>query len=372
MGGKRLPLRWTAVGGAAAVLVLAAAGATFAETAAVRITVPPQRIDAHVTLNLDSSTGLTTRRIESHVTDVAQGMASGTVTVAPAYATGSARLMFVCPAATAINPCPVPYPLPAHTVLATFKGVKFLTQAAVIFTLDSLVQNVAIRAMATGAAGNQPPGAIELMPNGPRQISVFNPYATSGGVDGGTAAVVQQSDIDAARATLATRVTDHLTSLVVAQTGGLTYATDGPPSMDITSDHAAGDQAQTFSVTMTGTLVAYAFSSQDAQAMLRTVMQPMVWPGYELLNAIDAKFTAVQGGAATVSVDAVGYAVPKVSTQSIRRQLTGLGTADAYARLRQQFPGSSVEVRTTPLQLPWLPVMVDHITVTLTVQSRST
>src|SRR4029077_9754444 len=171
-----------------------------------------------------------------------------------------------------------PYTLHAQSVLATFKGVRFLTQAAVTFTLGCRGQSWVIRAMTTGAAGNQPPGAIEVMPNGPRQIMVFNPYATSGGVDGGTAAVVQQSDIDAARATLATRVTDDLTSLVVAQTGGLTYATDGPPSMDITSDHAVGDQAQTFNVTMTAKLVAYAFSSQDAQAMLRTVIQPMVWP----------------------------------------------------------------------------------------------
>ncbi|GEM_PF-6537356 len=67
----------------------------------------------------------------------------------------------------------------------------------------------------------------------------------------------------------------------------------------------------------------------------------MVWPGYQLLDYIDAKFTAVQGSTATVSADATGYAAPKVSTATIRAQLAGLGLSDAYGRIRQDFPGSS-------------------------------
>src|SRR5579859_5079912 len=114
MAGNRLSLRPLYVAGAAAVLVLAGASISYAETASVHITVPPQRIVTHITVNLANAPGLTTRRIESHVTDIAQGTATGTTTIAPAYATGSVRLRDTCSLVTTF-----PYTLPAGAVVWT-------------------------------------------------------------------------------------------------------------------------------------------------------------------------------------------------------------------------------------------------------------
>lgn len=366
MAGKPLSLRPLYVAGAAAVLVLAGASISYAETASVHITVPPQRIETHITVNLANAPGLTTRRIESHVTDIAQGAATGTTTIAPAYATGSVRLRDACSVAP-----PLPYTLPAGTVVWTNRNVRFLTQSPVTFTACNQTQPVGIHAVAPGSAGNQPPGAIIWIQNGPLAFNVVNDQATTGGVDGGPAAVVQQSDIDAVRTSLTTRVTNDLNALMSSDAAGMNYAVEGQPTMQITSDHSAGDQASSFTVTMTGTLVGYTLSYQDGEAIIRGAMQPIVWPGYELADRIDASWTTVQGSGATVSADAVGYAVPKLSAANLRSQLAGLPMSAADWRIRHQFPGSSVEIRSTPLQLPWLPVRSENINVTLTVQQSA-
>jgi hypothetical protein len=149
----------------------------------------------------------------------------------------------------------------------------------------------------------------------------------------------------------------------------MTYLLDAPPVTAFTADHAVGDETPTFTVTATAKLGARAFSNSEAQAILRHVLQPMVWSGYRLADPIHASYQidATVGDSLVVKAVAVGYAAPTLSSNTERSQLRGLGVSDAFARLRHDFPGSAIDIRTQPLALPWLPLITDHIDLTMTV-----
>jgi hypothetical protein len=135
-----------------------------------------------------------------------------------------------------------------------------------------------------------------------------------------------------------------------------------------------GDQAQTFSLTVTGKLGASVFSDADAQAVLRAALKPRLTPGYQLTaDPIKAKYQlvpAADGVGVVISADAVGYAVPQTAISGLRARVKGLSVAAAERRLAHDFPGSSIAIRTGPGWAPLLPLFADHIIVRVSVLPR--
>jgi hypothetical protein len=353
--------------GALAVVAAAAGAVVYSETAAIRIAVPPQRLEAHLAFNSGGMAGLALQHLAAQVTDSAQGTATGISAVGPKYASGQVTFTLVCPVYGTCQPRTEP----AGEVVMTAKGFRYTTSSSVYLQPGAQTATVAILAMTPGAAGNTGAGNITIAINGGQYVTVINQLPVVGGSDTKVAPVIKQSDIDAMRAALTSRVTAALNTALMSQTSGMTYAVDGPPLLDFRSDHAVGSQVQTFTVTATGKLTATAFSMDATQAMLRAVLQPMVRPGYALRpDPIQADFQFVPAAKTTdlvITADAVGYAVPTVSMSSLQAALKGLSPSDARSRLRHDFPNSTVDLRMTPFALPWLPIIANHINVTVVV-----
>jgi hypothetical protein len=361
--------------GALTVLVAVYASLVLTETAAIKIAVPPQRIEATIALNSTAVGNLPVQHLGVGVTETAQGTASS-LTIAPAYAAGEVTFRFSCGWQQPCNPVQVP----SGTVVATITGryVRFATQATVtvlpVQPGGYHETTVGIRALAIGAGGNVTYGIIDVIENSPSPgLQVFNRHPTTGGVTGRVAQIVQQQDMDAVEAALAAKVKSELDSAMSAAAAGMTFIADGSPLMAFQSDRAVGDEAPTFTVTLTGKEGARAFANTAAQAILRAALQPMVRPGYELRDPIQADYQ-MQAGSGTnfvIAAHAVGFAEPKTSISTERDRLKGLGLSDAYARLRHDFPGSEIDIHTRPLALPWLPLMTDHINLTMVVETAT-
>src|ERR1700674_3397097 len=132
---------------ALAVLFAAIGSLLYTETAAVKVSVPPQRVVALVTL----AAGLQTQLIHANVTDNQQGTAS-TVVTNPTYASG--QVVFTC------SPqCKqAPLTIPPGTLVSTAKSLGYTTQSAVVVTTSTgSSAPVAVRATASGAAWNADP-----------------------------------------------------------------------------------------------------------------------------------------------------------------------------------------------------------------------
>jgi hypothetical protein len=371
MRDKPSRLRVALLLGALTALVAAYASLVFTETAAIKVAVPPQRLEANIALNTTAAGNLQIQHLDVAVTETAQGTASS-VTIASAYAVGEVTFRFSCGWQQPCNPVQVH----SGTVVATITGryVRFATQATVtVLPVQPGAYHettVGIRALAIGAGGNVTYGIIDVIENPSPGLQVFNRHPTTGGVTGRVAQIVEQSDMDAVQAALAAKARSKLDSAMSAKAAGMTYLVEGPPVMAFTSDRAVGDEAPTFTVTLATKQGARAFSNSAAQAILRPALQPLVWPGYELSNSIQAEYQ-MQAGTGTnlvITAHAVGFAVPSLSSRTERDRLKGLSTSDAYASLRHDYPGSAVDISTKPLALPWLPLITDHINLTMVVQ----
>ena len=348
---------------ALAVLFAALGSLLYTETATVKISVPPQRVVALVTL----AAGLQTQRIKADVTDSQQGTAS-TVLTNPTYAVG--QVVFTCAPACK----QAPFTIPQGSLVATANALGYTTQAAAeILTVSGQSAPVAVRATAAGASWNAAPNTVTTIANSPdANLHVTNPTPMTGGTNPHSAQIIQQSDFDAVRNALTVKVNDELTAALKFNAHGMTYVADGVPVINLMSDHNVGDETPTFTITMTGTQAAIAFSESQALALMRSALEAKI-PASEVLtnDPIEAVYQVGQANAnGDVSVDAKasGFAIPKLSQQSLRSQIRGLTPAQAARSLQRTAPGSLIEIRISPPAMPWLPVVPDHISITIVVE----
>lgn len=348
---------------ALAVLFAAVGSLLYTETADVKLSVPPQRVVALVTL----AAGLQTQRIHADVTDSQQGTAS-TVLTNPTYAAG--QVVFTC--APACKQAPLS--IPQGTLVTTAKSLGYATQAAVqITTTTGSSASVAVRATAPGAAWNADPNTLTTVANSPdANLHVTNPTPISGGANPRSAQIIQQSDFDAVRNALTVKVNDELAVALKFNAHGMSFVADGVPVINLTSDHNVGDEAPTFTITMTGTAGAVAFSDTQALALLRSALEAKIPVGDELtddpIQAVYQIGQANANGDVSVTAKASGFAIPKLSQQSLRSQIRGLTPAQAASSLQRTAPGSLIEIRISPSAMPWLPVVADHISLTIVVE----
>ena len=245
---------------ALAVLFAAAGSLLFTETADVKLSVPPQRVVALITL----AAGLQTQRIHADVTDSQQGTAS-TVVTNPTSAAG--HVVFSC--SPACKQAPVT--IPQGTLVTTAKSLGYTTQAAVMVTTTTgSSAPVAVRATAPGAAWNADANTLTTIANSPdANLHVTNAAAITGGANPRSAQVIQQSDFDAVRTALTVKINDELAVALKFNAHGMSFVADGAPVINLTSDHSVGDETPTFTITMTGTSGAVAFSDSQALALIR-------------------------------------------------------------------------------------------------------
>jgi hypothetical protein len=355
---------------AVAVLVAALGSFMYAETASVMLSVPPQKLVASTTLSGSQTGGdLKTHHIEATNTQ-SQGGAASTVQIGPTYATG--QVVFSCPSPA----CASPLTIEAGTLVTTERLLGYATQATATVTRTQSA-TVAVRATASGASWNTAQHTITVINNLPdANLHVTNALPIRGGTDARTAQVIQQSDWDAVRSALETRVADALDLALKAKAIQMSYIANGPPALTVTSNHKVGEMVSSFVITMTGTIGATAFSDSDAQALIRAVFEAKIPPGKQLTSdPIEITWQILQtspNGDLSVNGTALGYVAPELSTDTLRARIRGLSSADARKSLQRDVPGSTVEIRISPVAIPWLPLIEEHITVTVVVQPATT
>ena len=356
---------------AACVLVAGLGSLAYLETASVKVSVPPKRLEADVTLNGGVGLGhdLATQHVDATVTESLQGTAS-TVQISATSATGQVLFTYSCLPV----PCLNPITLPSGTIVSTVQMLHFATQAPATLKPPSSTVEVPVRAVAPGAAGNTSKETITVIDKNPapQNLRVTNPAPTTGGADGRTVQIIQQSDYDAVRTMLATKVTEELDAALKAKAPGTSYAPDGPPLLTVASDHAVGDETPTFTLMMTGSLGVTAFSDGDARRLLRSALEAKLpaseqWTSDPIETSYQIQQASLNGDV-TISGVAIGYVTPRLSVVSLRTRIRGLSLNEARSQLRRVLPGSQIEIRTSPKSMPWLPLNVDRISLTVFVE----
>ena len=353
------------------VVVLVAAGGSllFLETASVKLSVPPQSVGALVSLSGPQSGALPTQHIQANITESQQGTAS-TVQISATYAAG--QVVFSCSPACQRAPVVIAQ----GQLITTAKSLGYATQAAATITTTTGSATVTVRATSPGAAWNADLDTLtNIVNNSDSGLKVTNPAPIAGGVNPRSAQVIQQSDYDTVRSALTVKVTNELGAALNVNAQGMLYVGDPQPVITVTSDHNVGDETPSFTITMTGTIGGTAFVESQAKAIMMAALRAKIPPGQELtsdpVQIIYQAVPASAGGDVVVIGKAVGYIVPKLSRDSLSAQIRGLSPTEAAKSLQRTAPGSLVEIRISPAVAPFLPLLTNHISVTVIVESNS-
>ena len=353
---------------AVVVLVAVLGSLLYAETATVKLTVPPQKLGATATLSGSQTGGdLKTQHIDATASKSLGGTAM-TVFIEPKFATGKVAFKYSCKTSCQTRPITIS----AGTLVTSATLLGYATQAVAIVEPPTWTTTAAVRATSPGTAWNTGKNTITAINDNPTpDLHVSNPAAITGGTDGRSAQVIQQSDWDAVVNQLTPMVTDALDLALRDKVPDMSFINNGPPLMTVTSDHRIGDSTPTFTITMTGRVGATAFSNADAVRLIRSALDAKIPPGQELISdQVQITWQILQtspSGDITVNGTALGFIAPKLSTDTLRARIRGLSPTQARKSLEQTVPGSAVEIRVSPGVLPWLPLISEHIHLTVVV-----
>lgn len=353
---------------AVVVLVAALGSLVYAETATVKLSVPPQKLGATATLSGSQTGGdLKTQHIDATATKSLDGTAM-TVFIEPKYASGQVVFKYTCKTGCVTSR----FAVSAGTLVTSATLLGYATQAVAVLQPPTWTTTVAVRATSPGTAWNTGKNTITAINDSPTpDLHVSNPAAITGGTDGRSAPVIQQSDWDAVLNQLTPMVTDALDLALRDKVPDMSFIDNGPPLMTVTSNHQIGDITQTFTITMTGRVGATAFSNSDAVRLIRSALDAKIPPGQELTSdQVQITWQILQtspNGDITVNGTAVGFIAPKLSTDNLRARIRGLSPTQARKSLETAVPGSTAEIRVSPGLLPWLPLIAEHIHLTVVV-----
>jgi len=336
------------------------------ETATVKLVVPSSKLVANVTIKGGPhGQDLVTTTIHADVTDSQQGTASN-IPVPATPATG--LVTFTC------SPCsPNETPIPFGTTVSTAAGVHYDVAPASIAPSHTFVQ-VPIRALMPGTAGNTAANTVTVIDKPIANVKVTNPNPIAGGADATTKQVIQQSDLDSVQLGLTAKVSQDIDAALKAQAEGLNYLTDGQPTLKVTADHKVGDQVATFNMTIAATLSAVAFSQAQADAIMRNALDKNLPKKYQLTADPIQTVYQVQkpsaNGDITIKGTGFGVMVPNVTAGELTARIRGMRVDAARQQLQLLAPGTTVDISVKP-SVPWLPVLQDHIHLTIVVVSAT-
>lgn len=350
-----------------AVLAAALGSLVVMETATVKLTVPSSKVSANLTISGGpSGRQLTTTHIQASVTDNVQ-VTSSTVVEPPTYASG--QVLFSC------SPCPTsPQAIPEGTVVSAssiFGKVHFATLAGVTVSSTTKSASAAIRALVPGTSGNVAARTVTFIDQPIAGVTVTNPAPIAGGVDATASQVVAQSDLDVAQSLLTAQVTQDLNATLKAQAEGLDYLPDGQPGFTYAADHKVGDKVPSFTMTVTATLGAIAFSQGKADALMRAALEKKIARGFQLTtDPIQTSYQIARpsaNGDVSIKGTAVGVVVPNVTAGELQTRIKGMRVDAARRELEGLAPGATIDIVVKP-NVPWLPVLQSHIAVTIVIE----
>lgn len=340
-----------------AMLAVVAAGASllYTERAVVKLSLPSKHVAVtDAVLNGSAPGALATTQLTASVTESQTGTSSS-ISLPASNATGWVK--FWCSPMTS---CPSGYTVAAGTILQSVSGVRYATESSASFPSCAPSSMIAVYALTPGSPGNAGAGAV-VYGQFPGYIHVTNPGAVAGGADPRTVSVVQQSQIDALVAPLQAKVAGELAAQLKSSAGKLDYFTAGAPSFTVTSDHRAGDNAATFTVSVAGTLQATAFAADAARAVLLGDLERQSPAGYGLVKGSFEATYSLQAGSVVGS--ASGLITPAIDPGVMATSLRGLNASQAETWLQERAPGATLQIQTSPVGMPRLPLLTDHITI---------
>ncbi|HEX9100030.1 MAG TPA: baseplate J/gp47 family protein [Candidatus Dormibacteraeota bacterium] len=351
---------------AIAVLAAALGSLVVMETATVKLVVPASKLVANVTMKGGPhGQDLVTTTISADVSDSLQGTAT-TISVPATLATG--QVVFTC------SPCPTsPIPIPNGTTVSTAAGVHYdVASGEVSAAHPSLT--VAAHALVAGKAGNTAANTVTVIDKPILNVKVTNPQPFIGGTDAAANQVIQQSDLDRVQLALTAKVSQDIDAALKAQAEGLNYLTDGQPALKVTTDHKVGDQVATFNMTIEATLSAVAFSQAQADTIMRNALDQKLPKKFQLtadpIQTVYQVQKPTAGGDVTIKGTGTGIIVPNVTAGDLKARIRGMRVDAARQELELLAPGTTVDISVKP-SVPWLPVLQDHINLTIVVVSAT-
>lgn len=360
---SKQPLLPAYVLSAIAVVAAALGSLVVMETATVKLVVPASKLVANVTMKGGPhGQDLVTTTIVADISDSEQGTAS-TVPVPATLATG--QVVFTC------NPCSSTTPIPLGTTVSTSAGIHYDVASGEVSSTHKSV-TVAAHAVVPGKAGNAAANTVTVIDKPIPNVTVTNPQQFAGGTDATTNQMIHQSDLDKVQLELTARVSQDVDAALRAQAEGLNYLTDGQPTLKVTTDHKVGDQVATFNMTIAATLSAVAFSQAQADTIMRNALDQKLPKKFQLTADPIQTVYQVQkpsaNGDITIKGTGTGVIVPNVTASELKARIRGMRVDAARQQLQLLAPGTTVDITVKP-SVPWLPVLQDHINLTIVVES---
>jgi hypothetical protein len=355
-----------------ATVVLVAAGGSllFMETASVKLSVPRHSIEAYVPLAGGPTGGpLQTQRIAASITESQQGTAS-TVEIGATYAAG--QVVFRCSPSCS----KAPVIIAPGTLITNGQSLGYATQALATIATTTGSATADVRATSPGAAWNSDINTLTIIAdNSDTSLKVTNPAAIAGGVNAHSAQVIQQSDYDGVLNALNLKVNKELGAALYANAHQADYVGDPQPVIVVTSDHSVGEAVPSFTITISGKVGATTFSESQANTIMLAALKAKAGPGQDLTN--DPIQYIYQSNQVAPNVDllvtgkADGFVIPKLSAQTLSAQIRGLSPAEAARSLQRAAPGSLIEIRISPSAAPFLPLIAEHISINVVVDTSA-
>ena len=212
------------------------------------------------------------------------------------------------------------------------------------------VQTVNAYADPRGASGNIAALAINQFCCGNSAISVQNLNAFSGGQDASSVKIVQQSDIDSAANPLKAPLQRQALASPNLKKQANEQFLDHQPTCktDVTSDHAAGDQADTVTVTVTVTCTGDVYDQVGAETiaanLLRQQASKDLSTDYKLVGNLVTQIVQVNNdtqGNIDLRIKAEGiwvFQFTDTQIANLKKLIAGKSKPEAKAILEQQ-PG---------------------------------
>jgi baseplate J-like protein len=363
---SRQPLLPAYVLSAIAVVTAALGSLVVMETATVKLVVPASKLVANVTMKGGPhGQDLVTTTINADVSESQQGTAT-TIPVPAKPATG--QVVFTC------SPCSsTPSPIPFGTTVSTTAGIHYDVGAGEVSAAHSSL-TVAAHALVAGTTGNTAANTVTVIDKPIPNVKVTNPQPFAGGAEATTIQVIQQSDLDRVQLELTAKVSQDIDAALKAQAEGLNYLTDGTPTLKVTTDHKVGEQVATFNMTIAATLSAVAFSQAQADTIMRNALDQKLPKKFQLTADPIQTVYQVQkpsaNGDITIKGTGTGIIVPNVTAGDLKARIRGMRVDAARQQLELLAPGTTVDISVKP-SVPWLPVLQDHINLTIEVVSAT-
>lgn len=248
------------------------------------------------------------------------------------------------------------------------------------------VDNVPAHVVEVGTIGNIPGPCCGPNPDyfqnqcdsihncGPPDWDIFNDSAFTGGTDPQTYTAVQQSDIDGAAQALEQANSPNAQQVLQSQVQANEQFIGTPQCKpNVTSDHVAGDQATSVTVTVSFTCTGEVYNPQPAQAMasqlLTTQASTNPGPGYTLVGNIAALVTgaavsSVNQSTVMLTINAEGvwvYQFSSAQTQALAKEIAGKKKQDMQAFLLKQKGIAKVLINLTGGDGKTLPTYANQI-----------